>query len=252
MKKRVLMMMLAGIFAFAMIGCGSDPVESENPDNGDQIEDMEEKDEDQDQETDQKEETDQEEEEGDSQQTSGTVSTQKPAEQKPTAQKPAEQKPATQQPATKPATKPEQPATKPEKPATKPDNGSATDLSSMTLEEIIKASYGDLELPSTGETEIDPSDANQMQWCLGTTDITFKRAVASEALMSSVAHSVIALEVEDDADVEAVAKKLKESVDPRKWICVEAEQVSVAYRGSIILLAMSNSGNAIVDNFKAL
>ena len=122
----------------------------------------------------------------------------------------------------------------------------------MTLEDIIKGAYGDLELPMTGEMEIDPSDEDSLVWYLGTSDITFKRAVASEAMMSSIAHSVVAVEVEPGTDVAAVAAKIKENANIRKWVCVEPSQMDVAYRGNVILLAMSNSADAIIENFKAL
>ena len=41
MKKRFLMMMLAGVLAFSMIGCGGNDAETEEPSTGDEIVDVE-------------------------------------------------------------------------------------------------------------------------------------------------------------------------------------------------------------------
>ena len=184
MKKRFLLMMLAGVLAFSMIGCGGGDTEVEEPNTGDEIVDTE--------------------GEGDAE---GGA-----------------------------------------------EGGVVIDkaFADMTLEEMILASYAGIELPMTGEMEIDKTDADSVAYYLGTSDITFKRAVVSEAMISSIAHSVVALEVEDGTDVAAVAAKVKENAPVNKWVCVVPEQVEVAYRGNIILLAMSNSGNAIIENFKAL
>ena len=37
--------------------------------------------------------------------------------------------------------------------------------------------------------------------------------------------------------------KIKDSVNPRKWVCVEAEKVVVENRGNLIILIMSSSDN---------
>ena len=167
MKKRFLMMMLAGVLAFSMIGCGGNDAETEDPNTGDEI---------------------------------------------------------------------------------VADNG----LGDMTLEEIILASYGDLELPGTGEMEIDQTDADAVAYYLGTNDVTFKRGVVSEAMISSIAHSVVVLEMEDAAAAEAAAATLKETAPVGKWVCVVPEQSGTAHRGNIVMMAMSNSAEAILANFNAL
>jgi len=264
MKKRVLMMMLAGVLAFSMIGCGGGSADQEDPDNDQQIVDTENNEEEG--EDTEKDETEGEEgkgEEDPSQNGGGSIQTPaetskpvsgQPGEQKPSQQKPAEQKPAqTQKPAKPSGSGAGSSGAAGEGSGSSPsEKPAATDLSSMTLEDIITKSYGDLELPVTEAKEVDASDANLMEWYFGTTDITFKRAVASEAMISSIAHSVIAVEAEDGADVEALAKKIKDNANVRKWVCVEPGQVGVAYRGNIILFAMSGSADDILENFKAL
>ena len=183
MKKRFLMMMLAGVLAFSMIGCGGNDAETEEPSTGDEIVDV-----------------DGEEEMGGEE---GGMVVDKP-------------------------------------------------FAEMSLEEMIWASYAGMELPMTGEMEIDQTDADAVAFYLGTNDVTFKRGVVSEAMISSIAHSVVVLEMEDAAAAEAAAATLKETAPVGKWVCVVPEQVGTAHRGNIVMMAMSNSADAILANFNAL
>lgn len=89
---------------------------------------------------------------------------------------------------------------------------------------------------------------------LGTTDIEFEEALASESGVGSIAHSVVLIRVKDNANVEKIEEKIENSVNPRKWICVEAEEVEVESKGNLILLVMSNESTVekIVSEFKKL
>lgn len=79
---------------------------------------------------------------------------------------------------------------------------------------------------------------------LGTTDIEFEEALASESATGSIAHSVVLVRVKDNADVEAIKEKIENSVNPRKWICVEAEDVEVESKGNLIILIMATEETA--------
>ena len=63
--------------------------------------------------------------------------------------------------------------------------------------------------------------------------------------------SVVVLNVPEGADVEAIRADIEANANPRKWICVEAEKVSVVANGNTILLVMSAQAFAdtIVENF---
>ena len=78
--------------------------------------------------------------------------------------------------------------------------------------------------------------------------------VASEPMMSSQAYSLVLVKVKDDADANAMAKKMNENIDERKWICVTAEKVYTTTSGNIICLVMSNANTAktVYDSFKTL
>ena len=72
------------------------------------------------------------------------------------------------------------------------------------------------------------------------TKIEYKEAIASESMTGSIAHSVVLVRVKDNANVDKIMKEIKENVDPRKWICVEAENVIVKNKGDLIILIMAN------------
>lgn len=73
---------------------------------------------------------------------------------------------------------------------------------------------------------------------LGTKDIEYKEALASESATGSIAHSVILVRAKENADVEKIKSKILESVNPRKWICVgvEDEDVIVKSKGDLIIV----------------
>ncbi|MBQ4504643.1 MAG: hypothetical protein II983_03135 [Firmicutes bacterium] len=237
MKKRFLMMMLAGVLAFSMIGCGGGEAEQEDPNTGDEIVDVE---------------GDVEGEAGDAE---GEADGEQEGEagqeeqEEPEVQKPIEQKPEVQDPVV------DEPEVGGEEENTGDVEGGVVidkAFADMTLEEMILASYANIELPFTGEMEIDKTDADAVAFYLGTNDVTFKRGVVSEAMISSIAHSVVVLEMEDAAAAEAAAATLKETAPVGKWVCVVPDQVGTAHRGNIVMMAMSNSADAILANFNAL
>ncbi|MBQ8589555.1 MAG: hypothetical protein IJ486_03775 [Firmicutes bacterium] len=250
MKKRFLLMMLAGVLAFSMIGCGGGDAEVEDPNTGDEI--VENEDQNQEGETSDAEgETDQDvEQDADAEQEAEKE--EEPEVQKPVVDEP-EQKPEVQDPV---VDEPEvdEPEVDEEENTGDAEGGIVIDKAfvDITLEEMILASYANIELPFTGEMEIDKTDADAVAFYLGTSDVTFKRAVVSEAMISSIAHSVVVLELEDGADAAAVAATLKETAPVDKWVCVVPDQVGTAHRGNIVMLAMSGAADAILANFTNL
>lgn len=82
-----------------------------------------------------------------------------------------------------------------------------------------------------------------VEYYLGTTDIEYEEALASESGVGSIPHSVVLVRVKENADINAIKTKIKDSVNPRKWVCVEAEKVVVENRGNLIILIMSSSDN---------
>ncbi|MEG1317252.1 MAG: hypothetical protein RSC86_07735, partial [Oscillospiraceae bacterium] len=79
-------------------------------------------------------------------------------------------------------------------------------------------------------------------------------AMASDALIGSIAHSVVVLKLPEGTDSAATAATISANADPRKWICVEAEKVAVRSSGRFVLLVMSDTvtADAITANFDYL
>ena len=127
----------------------------------------------------------------------------------------------------------------------------------LSVEKIVDRVYDNIpddDMPALITMEI--LDDN-IEYYLGTKDIDYKKAIASEPLMSSNAWSVVIVELNDGADVEKTKKAIKDNVNPAKWICVDAEKVIVENRGNIIILIMMDEGNAniadkVLENFKNL
>lgn len=111
-----------------------------------------------------------------------------------------------------------------------------------TLEEIMTKVYADVpedERPMM-LTNTEVTEENVENY-LGTKDIEYEEALASESAVGSIAHSVVLIRMKDGADVEEAKKKIEENANPRKWICVEADDVVVKNKGNLIILIMSSS-----------
>ena len=124
-----------------------------------------------------------------------------------------------------------------------------------SLEELMTKVYSTLKEDETPMMLMNVEVTKEnVESYLGTSDIEFKEALASESATGSIAHSVVLLRVEDNADVEQIKENIKKSVNPRKWICVEAEEVKVESKGNLILLVMSNkvAADKIVAEFNNL
>ena len=113
------------------------------------------------------------------------------------------------------------------------------------LDELMTKVYSQLPEDKTpmGLTNIEVN-AENVEGYLGTADIEYKEALASESQTGSIAHSVVLVRVEDESKVEEVMAQIKDNVNPRKWICVgvEEDQVIVKNKGNLIILIMAADG----------
>lgn len=112
---------------------------------------------------------------------------------------------------------------------------------SGTLEEVMEKVYENIpenERPMM-LTNTKVTDEN-IEYYLGTKDIEYEEALASESGVGSIAHSVVLVRTKDNADIEAIKDKIEDNVDPRKWICVgvEEDDVVVENKGNLIILIM--------------
>ena len=118
-----------------------------------------------------------------------------------------------------------------------------------TLEEIIEKIYEGIppdEMPNVENIDVLEMAPDNITYYIGTTDIEYEEILASEPMMSSIAYSVVLVRMKDGADIEDAKTKIKESVDPRKWWCVEVpeDDVIVKSKGDLIILIMVENETA--------
>lgn len=81
---------------------------------------------------------------------------------------------------------------------------------------------------------------DNLEYYIGTTDIEYEEIYVTEPAMSSIAHSTVLIRMKDGADIEDAKTKIKDNVNPRKWLCVEVpeDEVIVKNKGNLIILIM--------------
>lgn len=131
------------------------------------------------------------------------------------------------------------------------------------LADIIEQIYAQHPVQiAVGTVEVDITDT---EWALkGYTGLDsndlIREATVSEAMIGSIAYSMALVRVNDAKDAQSVAQQMKEGIDPRKWICVEADDLMVAGYGDVVMLVMVSSvyaedgltAQAMVDAFQAV
>ena len=110
-----------------------------------------------------------------------------------------------------------------------------------TLEELMTKVYANISeenLPMMlANMEV---NSENVEVVLGTTEVDYKEAMVSESMVGSIAHSVALVRLNNAKDANEAVEKIKESANPRKWICVEASNVVVKSKGDLVILIMSN------------
>lgn len=120
------------------------------------------------------------------------------------------------------------------------------------LSDVMKKLYENIsedEIPLLETVEV--TTENQ-EYYLGNVSFHYQEALASEPVMSSVAHSVVLIRLKDTKNIESIKKEIKEKVNPNKWVCVgvEDKNVIVVSKGNLVLLVMDDEyATQIRDNF---
>jgi hypothetical protein len=107
-------------------------------------------------------------------------------------------------------------------------------------------------------TLIDLSNTDSIKYYTGLSDSSkIKEIAASETMIGSQAYSLVLVQLNDASDAEKVAKDMLNGIDPRKWICVGADDLQVVSHDDVIMLFMVSStleekvtSRQIVDAFK--
>lgn len=122
-----------------------------------------------------------------------------------------------------------------------------------TLPEIMEKLYEGIsedEMPMFVENiELDSDNFEYYAFA----DVKYKEAIASESMTGATPHSVVLIRLEDKNDAESAVESIKENANPRKWICVEAENTYVLSNGDLVVLIMSDElAPRIKENFENL
>ena len=62
-----------------------------------------------------------------------------------------------------------------------------------------------------------------------------------ESMMGSQAFSLVMVRTAEGEDAKAVAQEMKDNIDPRKWICVGADEIMAAGYGDTVMFIMVDS-----------
>lgn len=103
--------------------------------------------------------------------------------------------------------------------------------------------------------QVDLTDADAVQYMIGLTSVEgVEEAAVSDAMITVVPYSAALVKVKEGTDIEAIAASIREGVDPRKWICVEADKVITATYENYILMVMASEENAdeVYEAFKTV
>ena len=127
-----------------------------------------------------------------------------------------------------------------------------------SLEDIMGKLYTDIaeENRPGGLSNMEINDEN-IESFIGTKDIEYTEAIASESMMGSIAHSVVLIRVKDAGKVEEYKDEIYEHVNPRKWICVgvEKDEVIIDSIGDLIVVIIvqdTDNRQKIADAFTNL
>ena len=105
---------------------------------------------------------------------------------------------------------------------------------------------------------VDLSDVDSVAYFTGLSDASKVTDVAVyESMMGSQAFSLVMVRTAEGADAKAVAQEMKDNIDPRKWICVGADQIMAAGYADTVMFIMVDSqlglnAQSYVDAFKSV
>lgn len=68
-----------------------------------------------------------------------------------------------------------------------------------------------------------------------------------EPMMGSIAYSMVMVRTAEGADIKAVAEGMKNGIDQRKWICVEADDLQVVSYADVVMLIMVGSDTGMTS-----
>ena len=109
-----------------------------------------------------------------------------------------------------------------------------------------------------GIIPVDLADADATWYFTGLSDAAKITDVAVyEPMMGSQAFSLVMVRAAEGVDAKEVAQQMKDNIDPRKWICVGADEIMAAGYGDTVMFIMVDSqlglkAQSYVDAFQTV
>ena len=121
-----------------------------------------------------------------------------------------------------------------------------------TLQDILTSITKDVaDLPDTETTALTKDNFEYFAFTAMPDGV---EAIAADALINAVPHSVVLMRAQDAETAKKLAADVEANLNPAKWVCVEAEKTAVLVHNCTVLLVMSwsNVTDALTANFNAL
>ena len=122
----------------------------------------------------------------------------------------------------------------------------------MSLEDILSSIQDNVpNLPEAAVTKV--TDEN-FRYYLFIDPIKGSEALACDAVVSIVPHSVVLLRLPEGTDTDAVVRDIQQNVDLNKWVEASADTFEISAHNRTILLVMSKKDivDKIISNFDNL
>ena len=109
-----------------------------------------------------------------------------------------------------------------------------------------------------GVTPVDLADPDAVKYMTGLDSAEgITEAAVFEPMMGSIAFSMVMVRTAEGTDAKVVAEAMKNGIDTRKWICVEADDLMIATYGDVAMLIMVSTANGMqaqsfVDAFQTV
>ena len=168
------------------------------------------------------------------------------------AQKPAETTEPTTEATTEPTTETTtEPTTEATEEVSDPTQGAEAGSLEAMINEIVTIQPVEVMMPTAiplDLTDTSEDGAFKLKGYTGLEDASMlTEACAYESMVGSIAFSLVLVRVNDAANAETVGQQMKDGIDPRKWICVEANDLQVVGCGDVVMLIMLDSSLGVTS-----
>lgn len=139
----------------------------------------------------------------------------------------------------------------------KPTGTTSPDQVEGTMEELLNEIVAQQPVEFDGGVEtIDLTDTSEEgQWAIKSSTGLDNAGVLTEAavfepMIGSIAFSMVMVRVAPGEDIKSVAEAMKSGINPRKWVCVEADDMLVTgYRDVVMLIMLDTSYDLTAQSF---